>query len=234
MKKDYYLVLHLTPNATADEVRAAYRRLAMEVHPDISGSNSERFLELQEAYEVLGDPVQRARYDRRAHELPVHRRRFSEPFGGSVDVRRRAEPLVRRQERDWVDRISLLRSVGSVYPSFDELFERLWSNFTLSTRPKAERSENLIVDVPLSPQEALTGGAVEILVPAQLVCPRCGGRGHLMGYKCGRCEGQGKLAGEYPVRAPYPGGLQQDYVLQMPLDHVGISNFYLTIRFRPL
>jgi molecular chaperone DnaJ len=234
MKKDYYLVLHLNSNASGDEVRSAYRRLAREVHPDTSGADSERFLELQEAYEVLGDPVQRARYDHQTQEIPVRHGWFRESFDPSLDLRREAEPLVPNEEADWSNRISLLRSFGTTNPSADELFDRLWSNFTLSTRPKAERAENLIVDVPLSAQDALTGGTVEILVPAQLVCPRCSGLGHVMGYECWHCDGHGILTGEYPIRAPYPGGLQHDYVIQMPLTQAGINNFYLTVRFRPV
>jgi molecular chaperone DnaJ len=56
MKKDYYLILRLTPEATAEEIRSAYRRLAIELHPDLSGFGSDPFLELQEAYSVLIDP----------------------------------------------------------------------------------------------------------------------------------------------------------------------------------
>jgi hypothetical protein len=164
----------------------------------------------------------------------VRHSRFQASFGPSLDLRREAEPLVPSEEANWVNRMSLLHSFGTAFPSADELFDRLWSNFTLSTRPKAERSENLIVDVPLSAQEALTGGAVEILVPTQLACPWCGGRGHVKGYECRHCEGRGKLAREYPVRAPYPGGLQHDYVVQMSLGQAGINNFYLTVRFRPV
>ena len=59
MKKDYYLILGLTPEATAEEIRSAYRRLAIELHPDLSGFGSDQFLELQEAYSVLSDPMRR-------------------------------------------------------------------------------------------------------------------------------------------------------------------------------
>src|ERR1700757_3325457 len=73
MKKDYYLILRLTPEATEREIRSAYRRLAIELHPDISGFGSDPFLELQEAYSVLIDPMRRAIYDREAEEIPIRR-----------------------------------------------------------------------------------------------------------------------------------------------------------------
>src|ERR1700741_4906009 len=71
MKKDYYLILRLTPEATAEEIRSAYRRLAIELSPDLSGFGSDPFLELQEAYSVLSDPMRRAIYDREAEEFPA-------------------------------------------------------------------------------------------------------------------------------------------------------------------
>ena len=84
MKKDYYLILRLTPEATAEEIRSAYRRLAIELHPDLSGFGSDQFLELQEAYSVLSDPMRRAVYDREAEEIPVRR----------TDVARPAETVI--------------------------------------------------------------------------------------------------------------------------------------------
>src|SRR6266446_2147485 len=86
MTKDYYLVLKVGHQATADEIRSAYRHRAHELHPDISNFDSEPFLELQEAYAVLGDPALRAAYDRDAEPIQVRvatgfsKRRAPEPF----------------------------------------------------------------------------------------------------------------------------------------------------------
>ena len=87
MKKDYYLILRLTPEATAEEIRSAYRRLAIELHPDLSRIGSDQFLELQEAYSVLSDPMRRPVYDREAEEIPVRR----------TDPARPAETVIRRR-----------------------------------------------------------------------------------------------------------------------------------------
>jgi len=62
MAKDYYNILGVSRNATADELKRAYRRLAQEHHPD-KGGNPERFKEVNEAYQVLSDPQKRAAYD---------------------------------------------------------------------------------------------------------------------------------------------------------------------------
>ncbi|HEX6563772.1 MAG TPA: DnaJ domain-containing protein [Chthoniobacterales bacterium] len=233
MKKDYYLVLHLGPGATTDELRSAYRRLARQLHPDTSGLGSERFLELQEAYDVLSDPVRRSQYDQEVAEIPIRRSGLAESLNPAINLRRSvAEPLV--GDSDVRRDISLSSSFESFYPSLDELFDRLWSNFSLSTRPKAERLESLTVDVPLSPEEACRGGTVQVLVPAHMTCPSCAGRGGARGYVCWHCDGSGSLNRECPLTVEYPAGLQHDYVVRVSLDSLGIRNLYLTVRFRPV
>jgi molecular chaperone DnaJ len=232
MKKDYYLVLHLTCDATTEEIRSAYRQRALQLHPDQSGYGSEPFLELQEAYSVLSDPTRRAHYDRAEEDIPIH---FADPSYRKTQVNPRysAEPLTAVQPARGFEDISLLRSFETFSPSFDEIFDRLWSNFDLLTRPKQERLESLVIDVTLSPEEVLTGGTVRIMVPARASCPACHGRGSVGPYECWRCEGQGALTGEYPVTLNYPAGLEHDYTVRLSLDRLGIENFYLTVRFRP-
>ena len=94
MKKDYYLTLRLTPEATEREIRSAYRRLAIELHPDHSGFGSDPFLELQEAYSVLSDPMRRAVYDREVGEIPV--RRAEAPWPTKIMRRQSVEAFFSR------------------------------------------------------------------------------------------------------------------------------------------
>ena len=222
--KDFYLILQVNPTATSEQIHSAYRRRALELHPDTSGADSEPFIELQKAYSVLSNPAQRAAYDGQAEPVSVHRR--------GIQTRAAAEPFRQVEPAGGFRQASLSRSFDTFGPSFDELFERLWSNFDFRTRPKAETLESLTVDVPVSEDEALTGGSVRVLVPARFACQRCGGRGGLGSYECWRCQGQGFITAEYPVDVPYPAGLRRDYVVRVPLDDFGIRNFYLTVRFR--
>ncbi|MBW0001295.1 MAG: J domain-containing protein [Verrucomicrobia bacterium] len=234
MKKDYYLILRLTPKATADEIRSAYHRRALEVHPDVSGGDSAPFRELQEAYAVLSDPAQRAVYDGGADEIPIRRGPAGPGRSGDVILRRQqAEPLTEPRSAAGFEDISLFRSFETCSPSLEETFERLWSNFTRLTRPKAERMEGLQVEVPLSARQAFEGGAVRLLVPARMICRVCGGRGNVGPCECLHCEGHGVLTGEYPLTVNYPAGLQGDYIARIPLDRLGIHNLHLIVRFRP-
>ncbi len=69
MAKNYYLILGITADATKEDIKAAFRRRAMELHPDRSGLGSGPFQEAQEAYSVLADPDRRRRYDRLGDRL---------------------------------------------------------------------------------------------------------------------------------------------------------------------
>jgi molecular chaperone DnaJ len=233
MRKNYYLILRLAPEATSDQVRSAYRRRALELHPDLTGLGSDQFLELQEAYDVLSDPVRREIYDRETEEIPIRRMEAVRPPETVIPRRHRGEPLVTDRPLREPEDMSLFGSFETFSPSLDEVFDRLWSNFNLLARPKAERLESLNVEVPLSPQQAFAGGQVRIMVPARLVCPACRGHGSIGPYACSCCEGHGAMTGEYPVRVSYPAGLQGDYLVRLPLDRFGIYNFYLTCLFRP-
>jgi len=222
MEKDYYQVLQVTPQATLDEINSAYQRRVRELHPDASESENERLLEIQEAYAVLSDVIRRASYDR-----------TSEPAARSTRIggRRGPSPLPVEAAGGFED-LSLFGSFETIHPSFDELFERWWSNFGGLTRPKAEQLSSLTVDFPLTDEQAAAGGEARLLVPARIECPACRGHGHLGHYECWRCEGHGALTGEYPVAVRYPAGIHLDYVVRLPLDELGIHNFYLTVRFR--
>lgn len=68
MAKDYYEALGVSRDATQDEIKKAYRKLAVQYHPDKEGGDEQKFKEISEAYEVLGDPEKRQSYDRFGHE----------------------------------------------------------------------------------------------------------------------------------------------------------------------
>lgn len=227
MMRDFYLVLNVAREATPEEIRTAYRRRALELHPDKSGEDTEPFQELQQAYSVLSDPALRTAYDRRNAAISSQ---FSEQSPAGPPA---AEPGEEIEPASAFREMSLSNSFGRYEPSFEELFDRLWGNFNSSPRPKAEKLESLTVDIPLSPQEADTGGSVRVLVPVRAICPQCHGRGLVGALECWLCRGQGAAVGQYPLDLPYPGGLRRDYIVRVPLSPFGIHNFYMTIRFRP-
>ena len=127
--------------------------------------------------------------------------------------------------------MSLTDSFETAWPSFEEIFDRLSSNFAGPPRSKSERPESLTLDVPLSRDDALLGGSVRVWVPAQRECPACAGHGGIGPFECARCGGTGRLAGDVPVAVRYPAGIVHGYAVSVPLTPIGIRNLYLTVRF---
>lgn len=232
MPKNYYLILGVTSEASLDEIKAAFRRRARELHPDVSGLESEPFLEVQEAYAVLADPERRRRYDRELAAVARRRRTRAVRAEPMVAARPPAEPLRSVEPARELIEVSLLDPAATFHPSFEELFARFWSNFESITRPKAERLESLTVEVVLTPEEARRGGRVRVWVPTRATCPTCGGHGAVGAYECWRCLGRGALTSESPLDVTFPPGVRDGAVLSVPLSRFGIENFYLTLWFR--
>ncbi|MFN2191120.1 MAG: DnaJ domain-containing protein [Candidatus Promineifilaceae bacterium] len=231
IRKNYYLILGVDSDATQDEIQRAFRRLAKDLHPDYYGQDSRPFLDLQEAYAVLGNPERRSAYDR-GHR-PIRPRSGSakvsaEPFSpGGIQP----EPLIPEDQPIHLDDLSLSRSFHTFSPSFEELFDRLWRNYTPS-RPEMEPLYGLNVEILITPSQAFRGGRVRLFVPAQLTCPLCAGRGGIGWFECARCHGTGSISGELPVTLEFPPGIVNNHLIQVPLDSFGIENFYLNVVFR--
>ncbi len=235
MPKNYYIVLGISTDSSQGDIKSAYRKLAKEFHPDLYGEKNSPFLTIQEAYSVLSDPVRRRHYDkslRRTRKM-WSEQRAAEPLGHEFHGRytQGAEPLIPDQEPVDLGRASLFRSFDGFSPSVDALFDRILGNFA-GGRPKGEMLENLTVEITLTPQQALRGGHVRLLVPAKLRCPYCQGRGGTGFYECGYCGGEGFFTGERPVFVSYPRGIRDNHTVQLSLARYGIQNLYLTVNFR--
>lgn len=232
MAKNYYLILGITEGASGEDIKTAYRQRAMELHPDRSGMERGPFQDVQEAYSVLGDPERRRRYDRERPRRVAKRGRWEQGAEPLAPQRPPAEPFRPVEPVRGFRDLSPLESFESYTPSFDELFERFWSNFEPLGRPKAERLESLTMEVVLSPEEARFGTRVRVRIPARARCAECGGRGSVGFYECWYCEGHGVLTTEYPVDVSVPAGTRDGDAVRVPLTQFGIENFYLTLLFR--
>jgi len=228
---NYYVILGIDAGASQHDVKKAYRRKAKEFHPDLYGEDSTPFKAVQEAYAVLSDPTRRRSYDDSLHVGPA--RRPISPQPEPLRPRRReAEPLIPRRRSARLDDISLTRSFDTIRPSFEELFDHLWSNFTGASRPKAEGIRSLTIEVPVPWEQADIGGYARVLVPARMECPACRGRGGIAFFECHHCGGAGAVVGEFPVAVEFPPGIPDNYTVRLALDRLGIRNLYLAVRFR--
>ncbi len=174
-KRDYYEVLGVPPRASPQEIKSAYRKKALEWHPDRNPERreeaEEQFKEAAEAYSVLGDPEKRARYDRYGHAG------VSAPEGGFGGF----DP-------------SIFSEFSDIFGDFFGLGDLFGMGTGRSHRPR--RGADLRYDLEISFEEAAFGFNTRVKVPRQETCGECGGSGAKKGshpLTCKTCGGRGQL-----------------------------------------
>jgi len=233
MAKNYYAVLGVSPTATFDEIRSAYRQRASQYHPDHFGQDSSPFLGVQEAYDVLGDPSNRSSYDRSLREAGIKIRsgQASEP----IIIRSRkanVEPIKATGRPMDLGRIFPQTSFQSYRPAFHEMSETLWNFFDRPPAVKSERFRTLTMEIRLTRDQAGRGGHVQIRIPLQHVCSTCNGSGDVGPFQCWNCGGSGMALNEFSLEVEYPPGIQDFYRIAMPLDQYGIPDLCPVLLFR--
>lgn len=176
-KRDYYEVLGVGRNATDDEIKKAYRKLAKEMHPDRHPGDKnaeERFKEINEAYEVLSDPQKKSRYDQYGH-AGVDPNFGAGGFGGGVDF------------NDLGD----LGDLGNIFGSF---FGGGFGGGRRSNPTSPQRGESIRTSVTIDFEEAAFGCEKEVTIERVESCPSCHGSGCAAGTTpeiCPDCHGSG-------------------------------------------
>jgi len=196
-KSDYYQVLNVQKNASEDELKKAYRRLAMKYHPDRNPDNKqaeEQFKEIKEAYEILSDPQKRAAYDQFGH-AGVDATIGGGGFGGGG---------------------------FSGFGDIGDIFESVFGGGSRSGGQRVYRGGDLRYDLSLSLEEVVTGTEVKIRIPTQVSCHTCNGSGAKPGSRpkaCPRCGGQGQVRitqGFFSVQQTCPNCRGTGEIIQSP------------------
>lgn len=186
-KRDYYEILGVSKNATADEIKQAYRRLAKQYHPDMNPQNKaqaeEKFKELSEAYEVLIDPKKKELYDQYGHEGVSQR--FS-PGGFQWRDFSHAEDL-RDIFGDVFDFSQIFREFGEGSGSIFDLFTN-----RQQTRPTKARGRDIHVRLRLTLEEIAEGTSKEMSFSRYEKCDECKGVGGSNTMTCPECQGKGE------------------------------------------
>lgn len=181
MSKDYYKILGVEKNATADEVKKAFKKAAMQHHPDRPGGNEKKFKEVNEAYQVLSDADKRAKYDQFGSDFEQQG-----GFGGGAGW----EDFM-RSARGGQGGFQFEGDLGDI---FGEMFGFGSGRSRGSSRQS--RGHDIQVDVELEFKEAAFGVEKEIHLRKQSACDVCGGNGAEPGSKldtCNTCKGQGQV-----------------------------------------
>ncbi len=175
MKRDYYEVLGVKKNASIDEIKKAYRRMAHQHHPD-KGGDSERFKEAKEAYEVLSDPQKRQQYDQFGH---------AGPFGAGF----RTGPGFDASGFDFSG--FDFGDIGGVGDIFDTFF-----GGARTKTQRAQRGADLETSVTLDFKEAIFGVTKDLNLTKYETCSKCKGSGAEPGLgtkTCTACHGRGRV-----------------------------------------
>lgn len=242
-KRDYYEVLGVAKGADADEIKKAYRKKAVEFHPDKNPgdkSAEEKFKEAAEAYEVLSDADKRARYDRYGHAGVDGMSGGAGGFEGMT-----MDDILRRFGFDSGD-------------IFGEFFGGGGGGGFRSRQPRGERGSNLRIRVKMSLEEVATGVHKKIKVRKQVACttcrgsgardassvetcttcrgsgmvnriaqtpfgamqtsttcPTCHGSGQTIKAPCNVCKGDGRVFGEETIEVDIPAGVHEGIQLSM-------------------
>jgi molecular chaperone DnaJ len=195
-KRDFYEVLGVAKNADADELKKAYRKKALEYHPDRNPGDKaaeEKFKEAAEAYEVLSNADKRARYDRFGHAgVDPNMGGGGGGFRGGMTME------------------DIFAQFGDVFGNtgspFDEFFRGARGGG--GRRPTGQRGSNLRIRVKLTLEEIATGVSKKIKVKKQVHCHTCSGSGakdRSSVQTCGMCRGSGYVR---QVRSTFLGQMQ--------------------------
>lgn len=180
MPKDYYKVLGVARNATKDDVKKAYRKLAHQYHPD-KGGDEKRFKEINEAYQILSDEGKRSQYDQFGRVFEGDRAGgFEWPAGFRFDFG--DAPFEGRGFGDF---------------DFSDVFEDFLGGSGLGRRRgESQRGRDIQIGLEASFKESIMGAKKEVELLRLVRCPRCAGSGGEPGTDvktCPTCQGKGHI-----------------------------------------
>lgn len=228
-KRDYYEVLGVGRDASPEEIKRAYRKAAMQFHPDRSNGNVEneaKFKEAAEAYEVLSNPSQRERYDRFGHEglagtaahdfsrmrpddiFSIFGDIFGDVFGGGG----------RRSSRGVDLQTEVVISLADVLQETERSIEFTRSDFCETCAGKGAAPGSRVTPCDTcggyGQVERATGGGF-FTTRVVTACPACRGRGKTFSERCRDCSGSGRAPKRRVVTVKIPPGIQEGQAIRL-------------------
>lgn len=201
--KDYYDVLGVAKNAPEKEIKSAYRRLAKKMHPDANPNDpkkaEERFKEISEAYEVVGDSEKRKKYDALGSNW--------EQAQQQAEAQRRYREAQQQQAGGFRSASGDPFAGAGGASGFSDFFDSFFSGAGQPGRRGgqfAQRGTDLDASLDISLAEAYAGGPKTVSLSIEDACPRCNGTGVLNNSICPQCHGTGRVivAKKFDVTVP--------------------------------
>ncbi len=235
MTKDYYAVLEVSRQASHQDIKKAYRRLARQYHPDVNPEQGakEKFKAVSEAYEVLGDPERRALYDQghidKSWFENQHFTHIQDIFNQSDRFERQARPSgatgSESTQRKKSTSGSGSKSSGFGFGQFfDNIMGGRGNTRTTGSAPKKNEPtpsdlQELHMDqeLYLTLEDAFMGTRKAVQVKREKMCVLCAGKGKVSGGKtCRNCQGSGKIFEDKQLDVKIPAGVREGSKIRVP------------------
>ncbi len=239
-KKDYYDILGVSKDATPEELKKAYRKLALKFHPDKNPDNKEaeeRFKEAAEAYEVLSDSEKRSRYDRFGHSGlggsggfggahmsmddifshfgDIFGGAFGGSFGGGFAGQRSGRRRVRRGSNLRVKVTLNLQEIAHGTEKKIKLKKYVSCSACHGTGAEHGSSKSTCPTCRGTGQVTKIANTFLGQMQTSSTCPQCGGEGEIITNKCKQCHGNGIVQGEEVVTFKVPAGISEGMQLSV-------------------
>lgn len=237
IRKDYYGILGVDKNATPQELKKAYRRLARQYHPDLNPNNPqarEKFKDLSEAYEILSDPDKRRHYDQGF----IDQSWFTEQ--NLDNIRDVFEKTYRKRS---TKEKANSRKNFSFKDIFSEIVDSVHAKKEEKPAAKASRTQtasfSLDVEQPIEIrlEDTIQGTRKTITVHRQRLCVLCGGTGQVSRQTCRNCQGKGSQTQSKKLEVKIPAGVRNGSKIRIPRegnsrgDETG--HLYLVVDLQP-
>jgi molecular chaperone DnaJ len=214
MAKDHYIILGVRRGASPGQIKQAYRRIAKQLHPDLSHTpaDADKFIEAKEAYDTLADAAKRRRYDAELQRQ-----------GSTLRIMRVPE-IVRDRRRSYRE----FEALGSFV---DEFFEG-WLPGFYSHRRFRPPEKDIYLEVALSSRESREGGLFPIRFPVLEPCPRCSSAGLLDAFFCHGCFGRGSVSSEREFSLSIPPRTVHGTAVTLSLEDIGLRDVRLHVEIQ--
>lgn len=240
--KDYYEILGVKREASKEDIKKAYRKLARKWHPDVHGDRSKdeaesKIKEINEAYEVLGDEEKRKLYDQ---------------FGPNWQNGQDFDPSRYQNTMDGfnVHFGDMGGFSGGGASGFSDFFDLLFGSAGPGTGAGTRRSgtsyqrgprpgRDIEAEIELTIEEAYRGGTRQLRLASSSLCPECGGSGMKGRGFCHRCGGTGSVPSEKSVDVNIPAGIYENAVIRLKgqggegTEGGPRGDLYLRVRLQP-
>jgi len=195
MNRDYYKILGINKNASEEEIKKAYRRLAHQHHPDKPGGDEKKFKEINEAYQTLSDKIKRANYDRFGTAEPFGYAQGG-PFGGFGQGQAWGG-FPGGGQPNWDGFGFNTDEDAGDFANIGDIFESFFEGLGVKPRRRTyERGSDLEIVEEISLEEAFRGAGKTVKLKTFVRCEPCKGQGAdaKAGFAtCSRCAGQGEI-----------------------------------------